>query len=47
MSNLDILQKIYDYELIQYEYLKKYPKGEKFALVTEIKILHTRLVKNY
>ena len=37
MSNLEILQKIYDYEKIQYDYLKKYPKGEKFALVTEIK----------
>lgn len=37
MNNLEILQKIYDYEKQQYLYLKKYPQSEKFALVTEIK----------
>ena len=37
MNNLELQQKIYDFEIILYGYLKKFPQSEKFAMTTEIK----------
>lgn len=37
MNNLELQQKIYDFEIILYGYLKKFPQAEKFAMTTEIK----------
>ena len=37
MNNLELQQKIYDFEIILYGYLKKFPLSEKFAMTTEIK----------
>lgn len=37
IENLNILQKVYDFEKQMYGYLKKYPQSEKFALVSETK----------
>ena len=42
LDNLEVVQKVYDFEIRIYGYLRKYPQSEKFALVTETKnTIHT------
>ena len=37
MNNLELQQKIYDFEITIYGYLKKFPLSEKFSMTTQIK----------
>ena len=42
LDNLEVVQKVYDFEIRIYGYLRRYPQAEKFALVTETKnTIHT------
>lgn len=45
VSHLSVVQKVYDFELYIYDILEKFPRSERYAMITRLKNTLRELIR--